>query len=108
MEMDAQERLRRWPYDSTEALACGLLRCYVAVDGMLRDGLGGPGWSPTEIADELLRRLHTRTRHIAEDFDANDVTITLNMLGEMVNRLLPRSFDPEASPAFRPRDHREA
>ena len=99
--MDAQE-LRRWPYDTTEALAYEMLRCFVAVDGLLHEDLGRPDWSPTEIADELLRRLHRRVRHVAEDFGADDVTITLNLLVEMVNRLLPRSFDPEATPAFRP------
>lgn len=102
--MNVEERLRRWPHDPTESLAYEMLRCYAAVDGLLRDNLGGPDWSPTEVADELLRRLHTRVRHSAEDFSADDVTITLNMLVEMVNRLLPRRFDPGTTRAFRLND----
>lgn len=99
--MDYEEALRRWPSDATEALAFQLMRCYVAVDEMRHDGIGAADWSATDVAHELLRRLHARARHIAEDFGRDETTITLNILTEITNRLVPHEFDPEAARVFR-------
>lgn len=98
--MNLEDDLRRWPGDVTEGLAFQLMRSFAAIDSMLRD-IGLDGWSSDMVADELLRRVHRRLQHVAEDYGSSDTRRTAAIVAVAVERIGLEEDWLDHAPAFR-------
>ena len=98
--MTLEDDLRRWPGDVTEGLAFQLMRSFAAMDSMLRD-IGTDGWPPDLVADELLRRLHRRLQHVAEDHGLSDTRCAAAIVAVVVDRIGLDDHWLDDAPAFR-------
>jgi hypothetical protein len=89
------------PADVAAQLAYEFVRCFAAVAALCDDGLGAPGWSPGEVADELERRIARRLEDFAVVFGIPETADWTILLAEAIDNLGNGDvLEPDAVAAF--------